>query len=288
MNRHADRPGARLRRRHSTERRIGRGRTRRSLQHWRPTRAVLARRSATSMATSWRPTAGRCAHVGRRASADAGLRSAAARRARSCPPAARPSPPRAPTPPLPRVRRDRRGRGLRTPLLPVTVPAARTRAEQFDQAVLEAVADLEERWPGRLEAIEFAVDEVPGVPPRRAGGGRPTTSCWTPACRWPGSCRPASTSRGRPTKARIVVYRRPLEVRSTDAARPGRPGQRGAGGAGQRDPGRAGRRPAGSRLRPARPDGAAACDQLTVRSAYRSSSGDDLPCPAAPGKSGSA
>ena len=46
-------------------------------------------------------------------------------------------------------RRDRRGRGLRTPLLPADIPASRTRSQRFDQAVLEAVADLEERWPGR-------------------------------------------------------------------------------------------------------------------------------------------
>src|SRR6478609_277442 len=80
---------------------------------------------------------------------------------------ARPFLPRRPPPavadPVP-ARRDRRGRGLRSPLLPTDVPAARTRAQRFDQAVLEAVADLEERWPGRLDAIEFAVDEVPALP----------------------------------------------------------------------------------------------------------------------------
>ncbi len=115
-----------------------------------------------------------------------------------------------------RIRRDRRGRGLRTPLLPVTVPAARTRAEQFDQAVIEAVAELEERWPGRLDAIEFAVDEVPAVP---AGGpvemsDEVVVDAGVPLARFV----PAGIdARGRPTKARIVLYRRPLEVRSTDA-----------------------------------------------------------------------
>jgi hypothetical protein len=115
-----------------------------------------------------------------------------------------------------RGRRDRRGRGLRTPLLPADVPAARTRAERFDQAVLEAVADLEERWPGRLDAIEFAVDEVPALPVDGAelpsdevvlDGGVPLTRFLPPGV----------DVRGRPTKARIVVYRRPLEVRSSDA-----------------------------------------------------------------------
>ncbi len=113
-------------------------------------------------------------------------------------------------------RRDRRGRGLRTPLLPADIPASRTRSQRFDQAVLEAVADLEERWPGRLQDIEFAVDEVPAIPGEGAvapsdevvlDGGVPLTRFMPPGI----------DSRGRPTKARIVVYRRPLEVRSSDA-----------------------------------------------------------------------
>lgn len=126
----------------------------------------------------------------------------------------RSAPPTAAT--TPRVRRDRRGRGLRTPLLPETVPAARTRAEQFDQAVLEAVADLEDRWPGRLDAIEFAVDEVPSVPPGEPVGisDDVVVDAGVPLARF----LPAGIdARGRPTKARVVLYRRPLEVRSTDA-----------------------------------------------------------------------
>ncbi|MEP6559926.1 MAG: metallopeptidase family protein [Nakamurella sp.] len=132
---------------------------------------------------------------------------------------ARPFLPKRPAPtaasPVP-ARRDRRGRGLRTPLLPTDVPASRTRAQRFDQAVLEAVADLEERWPGRLDAIEFAVDEVPAIPTDGSvlpsdevvlDGGVPLTRFLPPGI----------DSRGRPTKARIVVYRRPLEVRSSDA-----------------------------------------------------------------------
>ena len=119
------------------------------------------------------------------------------------------------TDPVP-ARRDRRGRGLRTPLLPIDVPASRTRAQRFDQAVLEAVADLEERWPGRLEAIEFAVDEVPMIP--ADGPALPSDEVvldgGVPLSRF---MPPGIDGRGRPTKARIVVYRRPLEVRSGDS-----------------------------------------------------------------------
>ncbi len=114
-----------------------------------------------------------------------------------------------------RVLRDRRGRGLRSPLLPAQLPAARTRAQQFDHAVLEAVADLEDRWPTELAAIEFAVDEVPSLP---AGGIVPSSDVvldgGVPLTRF---SPPGVDSRGRATKARVVVYRRPLEVRAADS-----------------------------------------------------------------------
>lgn len=100
--------------------------------------------------------------------------------------------------------------------MPAGLPGARTRAEQFDEAVLEAVADLEGRWPGQLDALEFAVDEVPVVP---VDGPEPpaddvVVDVGVPLARF----LPAGVDhRGRPTKARVVVYRRPLEARSSDS-----------------------------------------------------------------------
>ena len=100
-------------------------------------------------------------------------------------------------------RRDRRGRGLRGPLLPTTAPAYRTRAERFDDLVLDAVDELEHRWARQLEGTEFAVEDVPpsGPAPWEHGG--------VPLGRY----FPADA--GLP--ARIVVYRRPLETRAVDA-----------------------------------------------------------------------
>jgi predicted Zn-dependent protease with MMP-like domain len=106
-----------------------------------------------------------------------------------------------------RAGRDRRGRGLRGPLVPATVPAARTKAELFDDLVLDTVERLERSHAKELAGVEFAVEEVPGelegyesdvledrhVPLARLLPGRP----------------------GRPAvPPRIVLYRRPLELRA--------------------------------------------------------------------------
>jgi predicted Zn-dependent protease with MMP-like domain len=50
---------------------------------------------------------------------------------------------------------------MRGPLAPPEVPLHRTRAEQFGDLVLEAVARLEPRWEAELSGVEFAVQEVP-------------------------------------------------------------------------------------------------------------------------------
>jgi predicted Zn-dependent protease with MMP-like domain len=127
-----------------------------------------------------------------------------------------------------RRRRDRHGRGLRGPLLPsaatigdreVRIPAAQTRGERFDDLVLDAVEDLEQRWAHELVGVEFAVEDVPAVPvgsdaaldehvvtDETSGGAVPL-----------GRLLPAGKdARGRSTAARVVVYRRPLEARAID------------------------------------------------------------------------
>ncbi|MHA3700988.1 metallopeptidase family protein [Jatrophihabitans sp. YIM 134969] len=61
-----------------------------------------------------------------------------------------------------RRRRDRHGRGRRGVLAPPEVPIARSRAEQFDDLVLDAVEDLEHTWAEEIASLQFAVEEVPG------------------------------------------------------------------------------------------------------------------------------
>lgn len=104
--------------------------------------------------------------------------------------------------PHPVRRRDRRGRGPRGPLLPSTLPAHRTRAERFDDLVLDAVERLERRWGRYLNGTEFAVEDVPPSNPAPwESGGVPL-----------GRCFPSQP--GLP--ARVVIYRRPVETRATD------------------------------------------------------------------------
>lgn len=99
-------------------------------------------------------------------------------------------------------RRDRRGRGIRGPLLPPGTPAYRTRAQRFDDLVLDVVELLERRWSAQLAGTEFAVEEVPPSDPA------PWEIEGVPL----GRCFPAESGQS----ARVVVYRRPVELRALD------------------------------------------------------------------------
>jgi predicted Zn-dependent protease with MMP-like domain len=91
--------------------------------------------------------------------------------------------------------------------VPPAVPLYRSRAEQFDDLVLEAVGRLEPRWEGELAGVEFAVQEVPD-------GEELTADAFAvPLAR----VIPAQGDQLRSaTPARIVLYRRPLLARADD------------------------------------------------------------------------
>lgn len=111
-----------------------------------------------------------------------------------------------------RTFRDRRGRGLRGPLLPMEAPRYRTRGESFDVAVLEAYAPIQHSYPGQLAHLDIAVDTVPRMRLRSdtilpdeivADGPVPL-----------GRVIPAGIdAQGRPTRARLVLFRMPIEQR---------------------------------------------------------------------------
>jgi predicted Zn-dependent protease with MMP-like domain len=115
------------------------------------------------------------------------------------------------------TRRDRRGRGLRGLRYPVTAPAFKNRAQRFDDMVLEALEPIEERWGDELTELDLAVDMVPEIDQTD-----PDATSWPPevvedlGVPLAQLVPPGVDRRGLPTRARIVLYRRPLEARARD------------------------------------------------------------------------
>ena len=81
-------------------------------------------------------------------------------------------------------------------MLPASLPAARSRADQFDDLVADAVDRVARRWGEQLHDVEVAVEDVP-----------------------PATDQDVSLSRAEPATgeepARIVVHRRPVERRAS-------------------------------------------------------------------------
>lgn len=113
-----------------------------------------------------------------------------------------------------RPARDRRGRGLRGPLLPPDVPRHATRSQAFDDLALDCYAPLNDRFPEQLAGLDLAVDTVPRMRLRAdltvlpdeifADGPVPL-----------GRLILAGVDRqGQPTRARIVLFRMPIEQRA--------------------------------------------------------------------------
>lgn len=89
------------------------------------------------------------------------------------------------------------------PLSPRGVPRTRSKSDAFDSLVLDVVEDLEERWAAELAQVEFAVEETPLVPDD-----------------WTADTVPlAALVRGTATTpTRLVLFRRPIELRSETRA----------------------------------------------------------------------
>jgi predicted Zn-dependent protease with MMP-like domain len=95
---------------------------------------------------------------------------------------------------------------LRGRLVPATVPLARTKAEIFDDLVLDTVESLERRYAKELAGVEFAVEDVP-----------PELNVYDSDVLEDGEVPLARLLPGRQAvPPRIVLYRRPLEFRAID------------------------------------------------------------------------
>lgn len=95
-------------------------------------------------------------------------------------------------------RRNRHGRGLRGELLLPALPGSHTRAEKFDELVMDSAERLGDLWGKAMEDVQFVVEDIPGsLEELVAKGERPPL----------GSHRTASPG----GHATITVYRRPIE-----------------------------------------------------------------------------
>lgn len=113
-----------------------------------------------------------------------------------------------------RTARDRHGRGARGPLLPVGVPRYRTRSAQFDQLVLDTYAPLHNAYFEQLATVDLAVDTIPRMrlhPDVARFSDEIVADGPIPL----GRILQAGVDRyGVPTRARFVLFRRPIEQRT--------------------------------------------------------------------------
>jgi hypothetical protein len=85
-------------------------------------------------------------------------------------------------------------------------------------AVLESYEPIERRWQDRLSGLDIAVDEIPRMAPKD-----PESVQWPPEVVADGPVAlarliPAGVDvRGNATRARIVLFRRPIERRAKDS-----------------------------------------------------------------------
>ncbi len=110
---------------------------------------------------------------------------------------------------------ERRGRGIRGNVLPTGVPAWQSRSDAFDRMAILAFGDIDAAWHKELTKLDIAVDDTPKIRARN-----PQSITWPPEVVADGPVPlsrlvPAGlTQAGEPTRARIVLFRRPLELRA--------------------------------------------------------------------------
>lgn len=114
--------------------------------------------------------------------------------------------------------RDRHGRGLRGQFTPPGVPLTRTQSQRFDETLLDVLDHLESHGMPELDGVDFAVEDVPSMPPQTPRNGSVDSALdsdvlddrGVPLAR----CERAGQRDEKPV---IILYRRPLEARAVDA-----------------------------------------------------------------------
>ena len=104
--------------------------------------------------------------------------------------------------------RDRHGRGIRGPLVPPGVPISTSPADRFDRLASDAIDHVEHRWHDALSNVTFAVDLVP------AAEVDPDAALLDGAIESGGVVLAQIVPATARTPARIVLYRKPIELRA--------------------------------------------------------------------------
>ena len=110
-------------------------------------------------------------------------------------------------------RRDRHGRGVRGPLLPTKIPRYRRRPELFDAAVLEAYAPIQQQFAVELESLDIAVDTIPRMRLNMDWDSFPPEVVVDGPVPLGRIIQAGIDVHGHPTRARIVIFRMPIEQR---------------------------------------------------------------------------
>lgn len=97
-------------------------------------------------------------------------------------------------------KRNRHGRGRRGPLLLAPLPGARTRADRFEDLLIESAERLADRWGDKVTSIDFRIMVVPSAKVLQTAQSAGTRVPW------------ATNRSARPQRpARITLYRRSIE-----------------------------------------------------------------------------
>ena len=110
-------------------------------------------------------------------------------------------------------RRDRHGRGVRGPLMPTKIPRYRRRPELFDAAVLEAYAPIQQQFAVELESLDIAVDTIPRMRLNMDWDSFPPEVVVDGPVPLGRIIQAGIDIHGYPTRARIVIFRMPIEQR---------------------------------------------------------------------------
>jgi hypothetical protein len=95
---------------------------------------------------------------------------------------------------------------MRGPLAPPAVPVSLSRADAFDDLVRESIDRLRARWDQELDGVEFGIQDVPGPKDLASEEGPEVVPL-------------ARLDSGNEERAsRIVVFRRPVELRAAGRA----------------------------------------------------------------------